>query len=33
MKWIKQYRKGFSIEEIMKCTTKDMIKIEEDYIS
>ena len=33
MRWIKQYRKGFSIEEIMKCTTKDMIKIEEDYIS
>jgi len=32
MSWIKQYRKGFSIEEIMKNTIKDMIKTEEECI-
>ena len=29
MKWIKQYEKGFSIEQIMKFTIDDMIKNEE----
>ncbi len=32
MKWIKQYREGLSIEEIMKYTIKDMIKTEEESI-
>ena len=32
MNWIKQYKKGLSIEEIMKSTIKDMIKTEENYI-
>ena len=32
MSWIKQYREGFSIEEIMKNTIKDMIKTEEECI-
>ena len=32
MCWIKQYREGFSIEEIMKNTIKDMIKTEEECI-
>jgi len=32
MKWIKQYKQGTSIEEIMKCTIEDMIKDEEEFI-
>ena len=32
MNWIKQYREGLSIEEIMKYTIKDMIKTEEESI-
>ena len=32
MKWIKQYREGFSIEDIMKYTINDMIKTEEESI-
>ena len=32
MNWIKQYREGLSIEDIMKCTIKEMIKIEEENI-
>ena len=32
MKWIKQYKKGLSIEEIMKYTIRDMINSEENYI-
>ena len=32
MQWIKQYKKGLSIEEIMRCTIQDMVECEEDYI-
>ena len=32
MKWIKQYREGLSIEDIMKFTIEDMIKTEEESI-
>ncbi len=32
MKWIKQYKEGFSIEEIMRCAVQDMIKSEEESI-
>ena len=32
MKWVKLYKKGFSIEEIMKNAIKEMIKSEEEYI-
>ena len=32
MKWINQYEKGLSIEQIMKVTIEDMIKSEEDYV-
>ncbi len=32
MNWIKQYRKGLSIEDIMKYTIKKMIKTEEESI-
>tara|TARA_B100000287_G_scaffold410297_1_gene438543 strand:- start:468 stop:1586 length:1119 start_codon:yes stop_codon:yes gene_type:complete len=32
MNWIQQYRKGLSIEDIMKNTIKDMIKTEEESI-
>ena len=32
MNWIKQYREGLSIEDIMKYTIKDMIKTEEERI-
>jgi len=32
MKWINQYKKGLSIEEIMKITIADMIKSEDDSI-
>ena len=32
MKWIKQYREGFSIEDIMEYTINDMIKTEEESI-
>jgi len=32
MNWIKQYREGLSIEDIMKFTIKEMIKTEEDSI-
>ena len=32
MKWIKQYKKGISIEDIMKNTIEYMIKIEEENI-
>ena len=32
MNWIKQYREGLSIEDIMKYTIKEMIKTEEDSI-
>ena len=28
MKWIKQYEKGLSIEQIMKISTEDMIRSE-----
>ena len=30
MKWINQYKKGFSIEQIMKITIDDMIKKEDE---
>ena len=30
MKWINQYEKGFSIEQIMKISIEDMIKSEEN---
>ena len=33
MKWINQFQKGLSIEQIMKITIDDMIKDEEDSIS
>ena len=35
MKWINQYKKGLSIEKIMKITIDDMIKSEElfDYLN
>ena len=33
MRWIKQYKKGLSIEEIMKDAIEDMIKSEEECIS
>jgi len=32
MKWINQYKKGFSIEQIMKITIDDMIKNEDESI-
>ena len=32
MNWIKQYKEGLSIEDIMKCTIRDMIKTEEESI-
>ena len=32
MNWIKQYREGLSIEDIMKSTIKDMMKSEEESI-
>ena len=32
MKWINQYEKGFSIEQIMKITIEDMIKNEDEII-
>ena len=32
MKWIKQYKEGFSVEEIMKYAIRDMIKTEEESI-
>ena len=32
MKWINQYEKGFSIEQIMKITIDDMIRDEEKSI-
>ena len=32
MKWIKQYKKGLSIEQIMKITIEDMIKNEDENI-
>ena len=32
MNWIKQYKEGLSIEDIMKYTIKDMIKTEEESI-
>ncbi len=32
MKWINQYEKGLSIEQIMKISIEDMIKCEEDYV-
>ena len=32
MKWIKQYKDGLSIEEIMRYSIEDMIKIEEETI-
>ena len=32
MKWINQYQKGFSIEQIMKISIEDMIKNEQDYV-
>ena len=31
MKWIKQYKEGLSIEEIMKYAVEDMIKSEQEY--
>ena len=31
MKWINQYEKGFSIEQIMKISIEDMIKSEDEY--
>jgi len=32
MKWINQYEKGFSIEQIMKISIDDMIKNEDKSI-
>ena len=32
MKWIKQYKEGLSIEDIMKCAVQDMIRSEEERI-
>jgi len=32
MKWINQYEKGLSIEQIMKITIDDMIKNEDESI-
>ena len=32
MKWINQYEKGLSIEQIMKFSIEDMIKIEEENV-
>ena len=32
MNWIKQYKEGLSIEDIMKCTIREMIKTEEESI-
>jgi len=32
MKWIKQYKKGISIEDIMKNAVQEMITIEEKSI-
>jgi hypothetical protein len=32
MKWISQYRKGLSIEEIIKITIEDMIRIEDENV-
>ena len=32
MKWINQYEKGLSIEQIMKISIKDMIKSEDDNV-
>jgi hypothetical protein len=32
MKWINQYKKGLSIEEIMKFSIDDMIKNEEESV-
>ena len=32
MKWIDQYKKGLSIQQIMKITIDDMIKNEEEIV-
>ena len=32
MKWINQYKKGLSIEQIMKISIEDMIKNEEENV-
>ena len=32
MKWIKQYKEGFSVEDIMKYAVQEMIKSEEERI-
>ena len=32
MKWINQYEKGLSIEQIMKISIQDMIKSEDDNV-
>ena len=32
MKWINQYEKGFSIEQIMKISIEDMIRIEDENV-
>ena len=32
MQWIKQYEKGLSIEEIMKCAIDKMVKSEDETI-
>ena len=32
MKWIKQYKEGLSVEDIMKYAIRDMIKTEEESI-
>ena len=32
MKWINQYEKGFSIEQIMKISIEDMIRIENENV-
>jgi predicted glutamate--cysteine ligase len=32
MKWITQYEKGFSIEQIMQMSIEDMIKIEDENV-
>jgi len=32
MKWIYQYEKGLSIEQIMKITIEDMIKSEDENV-
>ena len=32
MKWLRQYEKGLSIEQIMKISIEDMIRIEDENV-